>query len=114
MSSLSTVLKTAGLEKIISQLEELGVETPDDIKLLGNDMIQELKINYIQKKKLDSLVEELQTSALQDDMESADNVTDNRKRTKKKLQNQQVCCNDFLMTNLPHNIILGRRASQTN
>ena len=100
MSSLSTVLKTAGLEKIISQLEELGVETPDDIKLLDNDMIQELKINYIQKKKLDALVEELQSSALQDDMESADNVTDNvtdnRKRTKKKLQNQQVCCNDFL------------------
>ena len=62
MSSLSAALVTEGLEKIINELEELGVESSEDLKLLDNDTIQELKFNVIQKKKLNALVEKLQSS----------------------------------------------------
>ena len=94
MSSLSTALRTAGLGQIISQLEELGVETPDDLELLDSDTIQGLEINFIQKKKLSSLVENMQSSGRNgDDVERSDNVVTTRKRIKQEpSEKQQVCC----------------------
>ena len=60
--SLLTILKAMGLEMLLLPLEELGVETPDDLQLLEEDAIQELKGNYIQKKKLKVLIEQHKSS----------------------------------------------------
>ena len=50
------MLKTAGLSKIEIYLTELGVEELDDLTFLDEDSIRVLKLNFIQKKKLLSLI----------------------------------------------------------
>ena len=62
MSKLLEILKAAGLQTLFQPLVELGVETPDDLQLLEEDAIQELQVNYIQKKKLKALIEEHKSS----------------------------------------------------
>ena len=62
MSKLLEILKAAGLQILLQPLEELGVETPDDLQLLEDDAIQELQFNYVQKKKLKTLIEKLKSS----------------------------------------------------
>ena len=62
MDPLDKFLEEKDLTRLKKRLAKLGVKKLDDMKYLDKDVIPKLDPNFIERKKLEELVDNVQTS----------------------------------------------------